>query len=459
MNANDLWAIIAILVCTLFNFFFSLAETALVSVRSSRLEPVYPSAASEHASEQSVRAIKMLLGEPTRVVAAVQLGLTVLSLAAAAIAVSVLGPDVASLLAKWDIPHPTRTAVVILVILVAGLTLILGEIIPRSIALRQPEKVALMAAVPLRWIERVERPAVAFILLISNLIVRPFGLKASFAAPVFTEEDLKTLLEASQREGVIEQDEKEMLRNIITFGDTVVHEVMTPRIDVKAADVNLSVRKLINLIVDCGHSRIPLFEESVDTIIGIIHAKDLLPAVATGDQSAPLRTMMRAVTYIPENKRVDELLDEFRRSNSQLAIVQDEYGGTAGLVTLEDLLEEIVGEIQDEYDEVQPSIIPQEDGSSIIDARLNIEDVNEALSITIPDDDFDTVGGFVFGLFGRMPQQGDEITYEDLDFQIAEADGRRVYKIRIAKAGEDEVDATPAPEPTSTVDSGTESRG
>lgn len=440
MNPNDLWAIIAILVCTLCNFFFSLAETALVSVRSSRLQPSNPTGAAEEARERSVEVIKLLLKEPTHVVAAVQLGLTVLSLTAAAIAASVLAPNLAVAFGGWHIPHPYRVSVVVLLFVVSGLTLIVGEIIPRSIAQRQPERIALLVAQPLRWIEWVERPVVALVLGISNLLIKPFGLTATFTAPVITEEELKTLLEASQREGVIEQDEKEMLRNIITFGDTVVHEVMTPRIDVKAADVATSIDKLVKMIVDSGHSRIPIFEGSVDSIIGIIHAKDLLPALMPGAGSADLRTMMRQVTFIPENKRVDELLDEFRRSNSQLAIVQDEYGGTAGLVSLEDLLEEIVGEIQDEYDAEQPSVVHEEDGSAVVDARMNIEDVNEELDLSIPDDDFDTIGGYVFGLFGRLPLQGETVADDGMNFTIAEADGRRVYKIRVSRSAGDEAE-------------------
>jgi putative hemolysin len=284
------------------------------------------------------------------------------------------------------------------------------------------------------------------VLGLSNLIVKPFGLSASFSAPVITEEELKTLLDTSEEEGVLEQEEKQMLRNVITFGDTMVHEVMTPRIDMKAADVNMPIIKLVNLIVDCGHSRIPIYENSVDNIIGIVHAKDLLPALATGQSAADVRSLMRCIGHVPENKRVDELLEEFRRSKSQITIVQDEYGGTAGLATVEDLLEEIVGEIQDEYDEEQPKIVHLDDGSAEVDARLHIDDVNEGLDLNLESDDFDTIGGFVFGLFGHMPLKGETIDYDSVTFTITEADGRRVYRIRIALR---EPDDDEAQEPTS----------
>lgn len=431
MSATDLSAIIAILLCTLFNFFFSLAETALVSVRSSRLQHIVQGAADTD-SAANAEAIQALLAQPTRIVASVQIGLTVLSLTAAAIAAAVLAPDFARLLYAWHVPHNLRTSVVILVVLVSLLTLVVGELVPRAVALRHPERTALLAAVPLRWVERIERPLVAIVLGLSNLFVRPFGLTASFNAPVITEEELKTLLEASQKQGVIEEDEKEMLRNVISFGDTVVHEVMTPRIDIKAADASSPASRVVNLIVESGHSRIPIYEGTVDNIVGLLHAKDMLPALARGTKNINLRQLMRTPYFVPENKPVDELLEELRRSSLQIAIVQDEYGGTAGLVTIEDLLEEIVGEIRDEYDTVQPSIASESDETFVVDARLNIGDVNEELDLHIPDEEFDTIGGFVFGLLGRVPREGDKARYEDLEFTVLKADNRRAQQIRIA---------------------------
>jgi putative hemolysin len=212
---------------------------------------------------------------------------------------------------------------------------------------------------------------------------------------------------------------------------------MTPRIDIKSAEVNTPITKLVNLIVDCGHSRIPLYEGTVDNIVGIIHAKDLLPALATGNIGINLRSMMRRIGHVPENKPVDELLTEFRRSKSQIVVVQDEYGGTAGLVTVEDLLEEIVGEIQDEYDVEQPRILRDENGRAEVDARLRIDDVNDEIGLNLASEDFDTIGGFVFGLFGHMPAQNETIEYGDLIFTITQADGRRVYRLAIEKRQEE----------------------
>lgn len=442
MSATDLWAIIAILLCTLFNFFFSLAETALVSVRSSRLQHIVQGA-TDTDTAAGAEAIQALLARPTGIVASVQIGLTVLSLTAAAIATAVLAPDLAHVFYSWHVPHNMRAAVVVLVVIVSLLTLVVGELVPRAVALRHPERTALLAAVPLRWLERIERPLIAIVLGLSNLFVRPFGLTASFNAPVITEEELKTLLEASQKQGVIEEEEKEMLRNVISFGDTVVHEVMTPRIDIKAADVTAPASRVVNLIVESGHSRIPIYEGTVDNIVGILHAKDMIPALAQGTKNINLRQLMRAPYFVPENKPVDELLEELRRGSLQIAIVQDEYGGTAGLVTIEDLLEEIVGEIQDEYDTRQSTIATEGEDTFVVDARMHIDDINKELDLDIPDEEFDTIGGFVFGLLGRVPCEGDKAQHEGLEFTVLKADKRRAQQIRIAPAPKPQPVATP----------------
>jgi putative hemolysin len=429
-----------IALCTLLIFCFSLAETAIMSLSISRLQHLSPQDDDDSAGEQQIgESIRRLVAEPTRVVATVQVGLTVFSLTSVAIAVSMLAPDLAHLLLRDGVHHNIRTAVVALVLIVCVLTLCVGEIVPRAIALRYSDRVTSLVLRPIYWAERLERPLVALVLGISNLLVKPFGMTASFRAPVITEDQLRIVLEASQKEGVIQEDEKEMLHNVISFGDTLVHKVMTPRVLIRGIEIGQSLDKLINLIVDHGHSRIPVYEQTIDSVIGIIHAKDLLPSLARGHRIKNLRSIMRAPFFVPEQMRTDELLDEMRRSNMQLAIVQDEYGGTAGLVTIEDLLEEIVGEIRDEYDVEQPHILRDEEaGAYLVDARADIDDVNSELGLALSTDDFDTIGGFVFGQFGKPPQTGDSIDIIDgpdhdiqVKFTITKADGRRLQQLRI----------------------------
>ena len=428
MNSSILYALLASLFLTLLNAFFTLAETALNTVRNARLQEMIREGGRDAGAAGSAQ---MLLRQPTRVVATVQVGVTLAVFAVAALAAATLAPEVARTLPPRLSSHPVRAAAVLLTLLSALFTIVVGEIVPRSIALRHPQKVALAIARPLRFFVVAFAPLAGVALGLSNLLIRPFGLNATFAAPIITEEELRTLLEASAQSGAIEEEEKEIIRNVISFGDTDVRQVMTPRIDVKALEVGAGLPPLLELIIGSGHSRIPIYEGSVDAIVGIVHAKDLLPALARGERDLSLRSVMRLPLVVPENRQVVELLGEFRRSSVQLAVVQDEYGGTAGLVTMEDLLEELVGDIKDEYDREEPLLLEVSPGVYRLDARLGIDDLNEHLALSLPDEDFDTIGGFVFGLLGRQSEEGETVEYEDLKFVVEKTHGRRLDKIRL----------------------------
>jgi len=238
--------------------------------------------------------------------------------------------------------------------------------------------------------------------------------------------------------------EKEIIRNVITFGDTDVSQVMTPRIDMTSAALDIGCDALVALIVESGHSRIPIYEDTVDAIVGIVHAKDLLPALARGDKNLSLRDVARSPVFVPENKRVDDLLEEFRRANMPIAIVQDEYGGTAGLVTIEDLLEELVGEIIDEYDKEEVKMRVIDRCTVLVDGRMGISDLNEELDLDIPNTDFDTIGGFVFGLFGHQPEVDEHVSYESILFTVTKTGGRRIEEVRLnLNQALDDEDAAP----------------
>jgi len=432
MEPSHSYALLALLLLTLLNAFFTLAEIALNTVRNARLQDLIEEGGED---AEAAGSAQLLLRQPTRVVATVQVGINLASFGVAAIAASVLAPDWAARVPprffSYFSGHPVRFMTVALTLLSALLTIVVGEIVPRSIALRRPGETALLIARPLRFFIVFFAPIATVALGLSNLLVRPFGLTATFAAPMITEEELRAMLEASAQSGAIEEDEKEIIRNVISFGDTDVRQVMTPRIDVKAIDAGAGLPALLELIVESGHSRIPVYENSVDTVVGIVHAKDLLPALARGERDLDLRPLMRPPLMVPENRRIDDLLDEFRRSSVQLAIIQDEYGGTAGLVTVEDLLEELVGEIQDEYDQEDARFQTLAPGVYRIDARMAIDDLNDLLDLDLPHEDFDTIGGFVFGQFGRQPEAGESVCYENLEFTVEKTDGRRVDEITL----------------------------
>lgn len=257
------------------------------------------------------------------------------------------------------------------------------------------------------------------------------------------------LVQAGEDDGILEEDEKEMIHSIFEFTDTIVRKVMVPRIDVKAVEVDSSIEELMDVIISAGHSRVPVYDDTIDNIVGIVHAKDLLQVLYDHSLSMPLRDLMRPPYVIPENKMVDELLAEFKRSKIQMAIVVDEYGGTAGLVTIEDLLEEIVGDIMDEYDVEEPLVRMIDDNTAVVDARTPINEINDCMRLELPDEEFDTIGGFVFGLFGREAHVGDVAQYETVDLIVEQTDGHRIQQIRIVNTprADDESDAVNAAPP------------
>ncbi|MDQ2799513.1 MAG: hemolysin family protein [Armatimonadota bacterium] len=430
MHSPDGYALLAIFLATLIHAFFTLTETSLVTVRSARLQQIISEGGRDAAT--ATRAQNMMR-QPARIVATVQVGVTLSSFTVAALAAVTLAPDFAPLLHRVHVPHDLRASATLLVLLAALWTIVVGELVPRAFAQRHPEGVALRVQGLLRVFMFGLSGLAGFALGLSNLLVKPFGLNATFAAPMITEEELRVLLEASAKSGAIEEDEKQIIRNVISFGDTDVRQVMTPRIDIKAADISASTPALLQLVVDSGHSRIPVYEGSVDAIVGIIHAKDLLAALSRGETHLNLRQVMRQPLLVSENKRVDDLLDEFRRAKVQIAVVQDEYGGTAGLVTLEDLLEELVGEIHDEYDTVTPSVQVIGPDESLVDARMAITDLNEQMGLNLPHEDFDTVGGLVFGLFGRLPRPGEAVRADGIDFIVEKTGVRRIEQVRLHK--------------------------
>ena len=425
-------SILIILALLVGNAFFAAAEIAMVTVRRTRIKQLVEE------GDQRAKVVQGLLEHPTHWMATVQIGVTLVGLFAAAVGAIGISEPLAVFFRKSHVAilaHNAQGLAVIAITLMIGyLTLVLGEIAPKSFAMQHAERLSLMVGGILRFVSWLLAPAVHLVSFSSDLLLKPFGARARFTAPILTEEELKMLVQAGEDEGVLEEEEKEMIHSIFEFTDTTVKKVMVPRIDMKCIEVGDSIDELLDLILECGHTRIPVYEETVDRILGVVHAKDLLNAVRRGKDSFSIRDVMRPAYFIPEGKMVDELLGEFKLSKIQMAIVRDEYGGTDGLVTIEDLLEEIVGEIQDEYDVEQPLIQKLDETTAVISARLNIDDLNEELGLQIPEEDeYETVGGFVFGLFGRQPEAGESVSHENVDFTVEAVEGGRIQTIRVVR--------------------------
>jgi CBS domain containing-hemolysin-like protein len=252
-----------------------------------------------------------------------------------------------------------------------------------------------------------------------------------------TADEIHDLIKVSEGEGLVNEEESEMIRSIFSLRSTVVREIMVPRTDMACIAVEATIPEILKTIISCGHSRIPVYENHIDNIIGLLYAKDLLKCWGIKDELVQVRSLLRPPYFIPETKNLEQLLQEFKLKHVHLAIVIDEYGGTSGLITIEDLLEQIVGDIQDEYDREEEQYVQNTDGSITADARMPVEDLEEIFSVTIERDKFDTIGGLIFHLTGKIPAIGDIIVNEDLHFTILDADKRRIIKVRISRLASD----------------------
>jgi len=317
---------------------------------------------------------------------------------------------------------------VVSVLVTVLLLLVLTEVLPRIIALHRPDRV-------LEWTAPVvQLSGLLFAPLTAPMaaLLRRAARQAEGESAFLTTSELHDLLEERIDDGTLEVEDREMIEDLLEFGETMVREVMVPRIDIEAVGVEEDCTRVREMVKESGHSRFPLYDGDIDHIIGVVHAKDLLRQ-EPGTPAQSLRELAREAHFVPETKMIDDLLREFQQTRTHMAIVVDEYGGTAGLATLEDLLEEIVGEIQDEYDSESPLVQPLEGGGWLVEALIPLEEFEEKTGIRLPHEDYDTLGGFLYSLEGKVPRRGQVLTWEDLEFTIAEKKERRIVKVEVRR--------------------------
>jgi CBS domain containing-hemolysin-like protein len=318
---------------------------------------------------------------------------------------------------------------------------IFAEVGPKTFAVVHTERAALLMARPVYWLGRALQPIGKLLLMIANAIISPLPGRTLPKGPFVTEDEIRHLVDVAEEEEEIEEEERELIHSIFEFGDTVVREVMVPRPDMITARADASLGEVLEIIIKAGYSRIPIYEGDLDNIVGVVYAKDVLKRIHESESNEELKAsaLARAPLFVPELKKVAELLREMQQQRVHMAIVIDEYGGTAGLVTIEDLIEEIVGEIVDEYDQEEPLAEPIDDSTIRVDAKMSIDEVNELLDVELPDEEWDTVGGLLFGLMGRVPEEGETVRFDSLEFRTERVTGRRIQKVVIKKL------ATPEP--------------
>ncbi len=428
--------VILLIIFTLASAFFALARSALVNSHRSKLrhlakEGVQGAAWAERVAEDS-----------TRLLITVQFGQSLASLLAAATAAVAFLPSFEAWLAGL-LPLPSGVlaalAIVLLTSLVAVWLLLLGDKLPEAFALRNPERLALALAWAIHLFGKLFAPVVQLVMRISQAIAGPDGERHT-GLTLVTEEEILTLVDAGQEEGVIEEDEKAMIYSIFKFGETSVREVMIPRIDVIALEIDVPLDKALQVIVDAGHSRIPVYQDSIDNIRGILYAKDFLElwlpnGVASVDtvQAPPLESLLRPANFVPESKMLDDLLAELQQRKVHIAIVVDEYGGTAGVVTIEDILEELVGEIQDEYDSEEAAYQVISEGEYIFNARIDVDDLNLIVGAGLPTEQGDTLGGFIYSQLGKVPAAGEVVLYDGMTIEVLSVLRRRIQNVRVSR--------------------------
>ena len=320
-----------------------------------------------------------------------------------------------------------------------------AELVPKTLALANAERFAIALSLPIEFLARALSPLIRLLTGITSAIAGIFGARATAEAQI-TAEELRLIVERGGEQGVLEAEEEQMINAVIELGSRRVHEVMIPRIDIAAMPVTATFDEVISTFVEEGHSRVPVYEETVDEIVGILYAKDLLPFLRSASGPRPeLRTLLRSPVYIPESMTVDDLLHEFQRRKVHIAIVLDEYGGTAGLVTIEDLLEEIVGEIQDEYDTEEPMVVRLSEDEARVDGRASVDELSELFDSNIEfedEDEYDTVGGLIYHRIGGIPSPGDRVELDGLTLTVESTDGRRVGKVLVVRTpGGNELEA------------------
>jgi len=421
--------ILIILLLILINGFFVGAEIAFVSVRRTRLDEL------AEAGDRRAKRAQKLMRDPGRFLAVIQVAITFLgALASAVAAVSIVTVVAEPLRGIALIADQADTIALLLVtFIVSVVSIVLGELIPKGFALANPDRIALAVSGPITLFAKIVSPLVAVLVLLTKIISKPFGIDPT-RTPELSAAEIRLIVEQGSQQGVLEAEEEQMISAVMSLSDSKLHEVMVPRIDIVAIDQEASFDDAVTLVLTEGHSRTPLYKESVDHIVGILYAKDLLRIIAAGGPRPRLRDIMRPALFVPESQAVDDLLNELQRRRVHMAIVLDEYGGTAGLVTIEDLLEEIVGEIQDEFDEEEPMKVMVRDGEAILDGRADIDEMGELVDPALEledDEEYDTVGGFVYHRIGRVPVVGDTVAVDPFKITVIKVIGRRVGKVRV----------------------------
>lgn len=426
--------IVLLLVLILVNAFFAMSEIAIISLNDAKLE--------KQAQEGNKKAKKLLklTSNPSKFLSTIQIGVTLAGFLSSASAsqsfVDMLSDGLEKISILTNIPSSVIDgfSLVVITLITSYFSLVLGELVPKRVAMYNPEKISFRIAGVLTFVATVTKPFVKVLSLSMNGILRLLGIDPNAEPEEVTEEEIRMMVDVGGEKGVIEDTQKEMINNIFEFDDIDAGDIMTHRTDVSAVEINDSIQDVVEISEKEGYSRIPVYEESLDKIIGIVYIKDLIGYIGSSvPKQESLRKIMREPYFVPESMKCGVLFQEMTARRVQMAVVVDEYGGTAGIVTLEDLVESIVGNIQDEYDNEEEEFSVIDETTFTVDGTTSIDEVNEHVGVNLPEDEYDTIGGFVISLLGYLPQDGEmnEVDYENIHFTILNLEDKRIGKLKV----------------------------
>jgi CBS domain containing-hemolysin-like protein len=424
------WGLLVTIILIFITAFFVAAEYSLVRVRETQLAEL------SEAGNPIARLGQGMVRRIDEYISATQVGITAASLLLGLVgepAVFAILDSVFHIDTDAGVLH--ALAFVAAFAVVTFVTIVLGELAPKYLALHAPLRILLVTAAPLFAFTQLVRPFIWAVGGAARLVVRPFGAASRASESTYSEEELRLLVAASARSGVLQESERELLSNVLNFADKIVRQVMVPRTEIVAVEASSTVADVTELAQKHPFTRYPVYREDLDNVIGVVHLRDLVGIAPDAARRTRVTQVMRRVVAVPETLHLDKALAEMRRQRIPLFLVIDEFGGTAGLVTMEDILEELVGELQDEFDKAAPLIRRQEDGSFLVDGLTSLDDVRERFGLSLVGEPYDTVGGLVFGKLGRLARIGDQVEVEGLRFEVTAMDARRIAQVRIRPPG------------------------
>ena len=426
-----LFQIIFLIILILLNAYFAASEMAYISLNDAKIE--------KEAKEGNKKAqkIKKMLKNPSKFLATIQIGITLAGFLSSAFAADTFASELSPILNEWipvlGIGFWQALSIIVITIILSFFTLIFGELVPKRLAMKYSEKIAYATIGIISFISILTSPFVKLLTATTNLVSKIFGV-SEYEEEVVTEEEIKMMVDQGQEKGVIKKNEKDLINNVFLLNDIDAAEIMTHRTDIFAIEINDNIYELLDEIDDYKYSRIPVYEETIDDIKGILFLKDILKALSNG-KKIKIKDIMREAYYVPETKPIDEVFKELQKNKMQMAIVVDEYGGTSGLLTMEDILEELVGNIFDEYDDVEVEYNKIDENTYMVEGSIPLYELKKIIGIEIPEGDYDTLSGYLIEKLGRIPEDDEKPVIEDekLTYKVEELEDKRIKWVKICK--------------------------